>query len=72
MLVLMLVLALLVGATGLHNGFTFKMEELFKTVKTLKISSVKQVIFQELYLTRNPIIVAQMLGLCNKQEETYG
>ena len=45
---------------------------MLKKAKTLNMSSVKQVILQELYLTRNPIIAAQMLGLCNMREETYG
>ena len=48
------------------------MEEMLKKAKTLNMSSVKEVILQELYLTRNPVIAAQMLGLCNMQEETYG
>ena len=48
------------------------MEEMLKKAKTLNMSSVKQVILQELYLTRNPIIAAQMLDLCNMREETYG
>ena len=52
--------------------FYQQMEEMLKKAKTLNMSSVKQVILQELYLTRNPIIAAQMLGLCNMREETYG
>lgn len=53
------------------NVFTSKMEGMLKKAKTLNMSGVKQVILQELYLTRNPIIATRMLGLCNTLEETY-
>lgn len=53
------------------NVFISKMEGMLKKAKTLNISGVKQVILQELYLTRNPIIATRMLGLCNMLEEMY-